>query len=186
MQNQNQTLERDDTSSASRKSKKSRVIKLVNHLLQTCLHLSKIKSRKIYDIIPIKIQLLSELKPHFYVHFYEILCDSQIIDKIWPPVTDEDHIHNTQAVIDSLSLDVLHEDLSYLTGEAVCKPHLTSVEYLLEILKSLHEWIDSEKNKMDFKENNNKIDRPKEDFQKIEKVYKLFLFYFVGYKLYIF
>ena len=55
-------------------------------------------------------------------------------------------MHNVQAVIDSLSLDVLHEDLTYLTSEAIVarKPDLTSVEYLLEILKSVDEWIRSQ------------------------------------------
>jgi centrosomal protein CEP95 len=74
-------------------------------------------------------------------------------------------VHNVQAVIDSLSMDVLHEDLSHLTGEAICgstkrslsarrqlaegqqppipKPDIVSIEYLLEILKCIHEWIES-------------------------------------------
>ena len=72
----------------------------------------------------------------------------------------EDEIHNVQAVIDSLSMDVLHEDLSHLTGEAICgaylnqnrnkenmsgssEPDLVSIEYLLDILRCIHEWISS-------------------------------------------
>lgn len=55
-------------------------------------------------------------------------------------------------------MDVLHEDLSHLTGEAICgaisdssqpdqfkriEPDLVSVEYLLDILRCIHEWITS-------------------------------------------
>ena len=52
-------------------------------------------------------------------------------------------------MIDSLSLDVLHEDLSHLTGESIYlavkakSSDLASVGYLLDILKCIHEWISS-------------------------------------------
>ena len=67
----------------------------------------------------------------------------------------EDEIHNIQAVIDSISMDLLHEDLSHLTGESMVfgaerKGHkkskradLVSIEYLLDIIRSLNEWISS-------------------------------------------
>ena len=57
-------------------------------------------------------------------------------------------------MIDSLSLDIIHEDLSHLTGEAICgnyesvstkngkkKIDYVSIEYLLDILISIQEWI---------------------------------------------
>lgn len=52
-------------------------------------------------------------------------------------------------------MDVLHEDLSHLTGEAICgaysrddgietvEPDYVSIEYLLDILRCIHEWISS-------------------------------------------
>jgi hypothetical protein len=60
-------------------------------------------------------------------------------------------------------MDVLHEDLSHLTGESICglypsgtqanaekrnhrvklKPDLVSIEYLLDILRCIHEWVSS-------------------------------------------
>lgn len=71
----------------------------------------------------------------------------------------EDEIHNIQAVIDSISMDLLHEDLSHLTGESMVHGYvgsnqqqkqrkkksadLVSIEYLLDIIRSLNEWISS-------------------------------------------
>ena len=67
-------------------------------------------------------------------------------DKKSPALSIDDQVHNVQAVIDSLSMDVLHEDLSHLTGEAICgvpEPDLVSIEYLLDILRCIHDWISS-------------------------------------------
>lgn len=119
--------------SSGRVSKRRRILNLANELLV-------ITGRPLIDS-------LWQIGPHMYVEFYEKICSMQLVDKKWPPSSDDDHVHNTQAVVDSLSLDVLHEDLSYLTGEAVCRPHWTSVEYLLEILKSVHEWINASSNR---------------------------------------
>ncbi len=74
----------------------------------------------------------------------------------------EDEIHNIQSVIDSISMDLLHEDLSHLTGESMVFGYnnnnnkgkksgrgggggadLVSIEYLLDIIRSLNEWISS-------------------------------------------
>lgn len=129
-------------SQLQRQSMKKRIISLVNELISLFVNTSYPNG----ELIPPSIRSISELKPQVYVYLYEKICNSELIDKIWPPRDADDHVHNTQAVIDSLSLDVLHEDLSYLNGEMVCKPHLTSVEYLLEILKSVHDWINSMQN----------------------------------------
>lgn len=86
------------------------------------------------------------------------------LDKILPASGHDDEVHNIQAIIDSLSLDILHEDLSYLTGEAIYsaikhskhskkskkssshhKRHdLSSVEYLLDLFVGLNEWLASQ------------------------------------------
>ena len=63
----------------------------------------------------------------------------------------DDEIHNIQLVINSLSHDILHEDLSHLTGESICsaiysnkiKPDYVSIEYLLDIFRCIHDWIAS-------------------------------------------
>lgn len=152
--------------------KKSLIVQLVNKLLQICTQLHK-PLKYPQPCIPTEINLLSELKPNFYIYFYENICGSEVIDKKWPAVTIDDHIHNTQAVIDSLSLDVLHEDLSYLTGEAVCKPHFTSVKYLLEILHSVHEWIQAAK--IDKTASNSEKSLDSKDCAQVEMVKKFFV-----------
>ena len=58
----------------------------------------------------------------------------------------EDEIHNVQAVIDSISLDILHEDLSHITGESVMNKDIVSIEYLLDILISIQEWLKGNSN----------------------------------------
>lgn len=124
-------------------SKKERIVTLANELLRIC---SPPKYPAPVEFqIPTRITSTRHLNSSaLYIYFYENICDVELIDKKWPPKSIEHEIENVQAVIDSLSLDVLHEDLTYLTGEAICKPDLTSIEYLLEILKSVHEWITSQ------------------------------------------
>ena len=59
----------------------------------------------------------------------------------------ENEIHNIQAIIDSLSLDILFEDLSHITGESIHKCaeknastfDLENLSYLLEILVKIQE-----------------------------------------------
>lgn len=120
-------------------SRKDQIIQLGNELLYICR-----PPKYPQDSIPVRIESIRRnLKANLYVYFYENICNAALIDKKWPSTSNEDDVHNTQAVIDSLSLDVLHEDLSYLTGEAICKPNFTQVEYLLEIFRHAHEWISS-------------------------------------------
>ncbi len=138
------------------------IIKLANDLLQIC------EAPQSSENVPSRITSLSQLNSHVIVFMYENICNTQLIDKKSCINSLEDEIHNVQAVIDSLSLDVLHEDLSHLTGEAICgvarisintdyseidnekeaelkriEPDLVSIEYLLDILKCIHEWITS-------------------------------------------
>lgn len=135
---------------------KKNIIHLANELLDICRSKpysdsSKVlKNKPLIDSIPDKIRSLRQLKSNVFIYFYEIICDAELVDKKWPAVSIDDEVHNIQAVIDSLSLDILHEDLSYLTGESILglnsvnnKPDLTSIEYLLDILRCVHEWISS-------------------------------------------
>lgn len=66
-------------------------------------------------------------------------------DKKWPSSASEDDLHNIQAIIDSLSMDILHQDISHIQAQAICsnKPDLLSLEYLLDIMRSIQEWISS-------------------------------------------
>ena len=127
------------------------ILKLANELLEICHNDQDVNSQT----MPRRIYAIDQLKSSLYVHIYENICNTELIDKRWPTHSIEEEIHNVQAVIDSLSMDVLHEDLSHLTGEAICgafskedcvqtmEPDYVSIEYLLDILRCIHEWISS-------------------------------------------
>ncbi|CAF0804435.1 unnamed protein product [Brachionus calyciflorus] len=126
---------------------KERIINSVNELLKTC---KSDPNQSISSIsIPNEITCIKQIKSNLFVYFYEQICSTELIDKKWPCKNQEDEIHNLQSVIDSLSLDVLHEDLSHLTAESILglgsnnRRDLTSLEYLLDILKTTQEWITS-------------------------------------------
>ena len=66
--------------------------------------------------------------------------------------TINDEIYNVQLIIDSLSNEILQEDLSHLNSKAICQEisnsneSLNTLEFLIDILKSIHEWISSRMN----------------------------------------
>lgn len=135
------------TEKSSSKSVKHRILKLTNDLIKTCK--SDPNATKSTIQIPDEITSIKQLKSSVFVFFYEQICSTELIDKKWPCKTQQDEIHNLQSVIDSLSLDVLHEDLSHLTAESILglgsnkKRDYLSLEYLLDILKTTHEWVTS-------------------------------------------
>jgi hypothetical protein len=137
-------------------STKHRILGLANELLSICnadpnnkRHLfGNLDTSSARMHIPSRLVSTRQLTSTVFVYFFESICDSELVDKKWPPRCLEDEIHNIQSVIDSISLDILHEDLSHLTGEAICgsaesRPDLVSIEYLLDILRCIHEWIAS-------------------------------------------
>ena len=77
-----------------------------------------------------------------YIKFivYYIICAS-IPGVIRRPVTREDEIYNVQCVVDSLAADVLHCDLSHITGGAVVDGDVVTIQYLLEILDGLVDYV---------------------------------------------
>ena len=131
---------------------KHRILKLANELLSICntdpnnkKHIFSSYQGMNNSRIPIPDKIIStkQLTSKLFVYFFESICDTELVDKKWPSKCTEDEIHNIQSVIDSLSLDILHEDLSHLTGEAICSNDPVSIEYLLDILRCIHEWISS-------------------------------------------
>jgi hypothetical protein len=91
-----------------------------------------------------KINDINDLKSDLFIELFEKICKTTLIDKR-VSLKYQDQVHNNQAIIDSLSFDILQEDLSYLTGEA-----LTSIEsnpkiceYFLEILISVNDWMNN-------------------------------------------
>jgi hypothetical protein len=147
-------------SSSSPLSTKQRILNLSNELLDLCnadpnnhrqifLNNSELAKRSLPLNSLDRITSVKQLNSTLYVYFFECICDTELVDKKWPPQCHEDEIHNVQTIIDTLSLDILHEDLSHLTGEAICgshpdaRPDIVSIEYLLDILRCIHEWISS-------------------------------------------
>ena len=126
---------------------KSKILGIANDLLKTCK--SNPNQSQLSISIPDEITSIRQLKSDLFVYFYENICSTELIDKKWPCKNQQDEIHNLQSVIDSLSLDVLHEDLSHLTAESILglgsnkKRDILSLQYLLDILKTTHEWITS-------------------------------------------
>jgi hypothetical protein len=159
-------------------SRKKHILRLANDLLDFCF-LEKNQKNK-----PKKLDNIEQLNSDLFVYFFENICGIELIgiesfiiilfssiffchfyfliDKKYPTISLEDEIHNVQAVIDSISLDVLHEDLSHLTGESICgmldsngvssnnsrnllKRDYVSIEYLLDIFRSIYDWIKSKK-----------------------------------------
>ena len=70
------------------------------------------------------------------------------------PITKEDEIHNVQLVVDHLGDKVLHCDLSHIDGRAVVEGDRVAMQYLLEILLGVMDYImggiDSEGSATDF------------------------------------
>lgn len=95
-----------------------------------------------------------DINSEIVVKIYEGVCATQLVDKITPIQSSEDEIHNIQAVIDSLSLDILHEDLSHINGEDVFNRELLAIENLFEIFTSIHEWVQSTLDAEDITSNN--------------------------------
>lgn len=63
------------------------------------------------------------------------------VDAVDNPLTIDDEIHNCQAVIDSLAMDVLNTSLSHITGQDIVAGDLTSIGDLLEVFSGLMEFM---------------------------------------------
>jgi len=57
------------------------------------------------------------------------------------PLTYEAEIHNCQAVIDSLAMDVLNTSLSHITGHDIVAGDRTALGDLLEVFSGLMEFM---------------------------------------------
>ncbi|CAF0804458.1 unnamed protein product [Brachionus calyciflorus] len=124
-------------------STRNRVIKTSNELLLTCQTNPEHSSN--VDNLPKYISSINQINSNLFIYFYECILGTPLLDKKYPAKSLDDEIHNVQSIIDSLSMDILHEDLSHIQANAICsnKPDLLSLEYLLDIMKSIQEWISS-------------------------------------------
>ncbi|XP_041473055.1 centrosomal protein of 95 kDa-like isoform X1 [Lytechinus variegatus] len=120
-------MPRSRNGSSESGSHKDGFVALANELFQK-FHIAPVRS-------------LSECEPSSFVTLYEGILGDRLKDIIQSPVTREDEIHNVQCVIDSLSRDVLHCDLSHITGQAIVDCDIVSIQYLLEILEGLVDYV---------------------------------------------
>ena len=57
------------------------------------------------------------------------------------PLTIEDEMHNCQAVIDSLAMDILNTSLSHITGQDIVAGDHSAIGDLLEVFSGLMEFM---------------------------------------------
>ncbi|NXR70227.1 CEP95 protein, partial [Rhadina sibilatrix] len=103
-------------------------VDVANDLLRTC-HVNQ------------HIKHLSECGADMFVRLYESILGEEVPDFIATPRSQEDDVHNVQAVIDSLALDYLQVSLSHITGENIVKGDKESIKNLLEIFDGLLEYL---------------------------------------------
>jgi hypothetical protein len=116
----------------------SKILKVTNELLEIC------QQQQPNPSVPKTIESLSDLHSNIFIYLYETICSIDLDDKIVNINTIDDEINNIQILINSLSTNILNEDLSYLNPRSICQPmlnDLNSIEYLLDIFKCIHEWI---------------------------------------------
>ncbi|XP_010153844.1 PREDICTED: centrosomal protein of 95 kDa, partial [Eurypyga helias] len=106
-------------------------VDVANDLLRSC-HINQ------------HIKHLSECGADVFVPLYESILGEKVPDFIATPRSQEDDVHNVQAVIDSLALDYLQVSLSHITGENIVKGDRASIRNLLEVFDGLLEYLTEE------------------------------------------
>ncbi|XP_022092702.1 centrosomal protein of 95 kDa-like isoform X2 [Acanthaster planci] len=84
---------------------------------------------------------LSECTSSVFVALCEGILGDPLKGVSYVPVTKEDEIHNVQLVVDHLADKVLHCDLSHISGRAVVEGNRVAIQYLLEILLGVMDYI---------------------------------------------
>ncbi|XP_033630003.1 centrosomal protein of 95 kDa-like isoform X1 [Asterias rubens] len=99
---------------------------------------------------------LSECTSSIFVALCEGILGDPLQGISYVPITKEDEIHNVQLVVDHLGDKVLHCDLSHIDGRAVVEGDRVAMQYLLEILLGVMDYImggiDSEGSATDFED----------------------------------
>ncbi|XP_068178229.1 centrosomal protein of 95 kDa-like isoform X2 [Antennarius striatus] len=94
----------------------------------------------------LRLRKITDCDANIFIALYENILGEKVPDYIAVPSSQEDDIHNVQAVIDSLSLDYLQISLSHITGENVVRGNRESIKNLLEIFDGLLEYLKEEMN----------------------------------------
>ncbi|KAH9494854.1 hypothetical protein Btru_015833 [Bulinus truncatus] len=104
------------------------VVNLANHLLAEFS-------------IPTRLEDVSDISASLFVVLYESLFSERLSGIVRQPFTKEDEIHNCQTVIDVLSSDVVHDNLSHIRGADIIAGNITSISNLLDIFQYLFEYV---------------------------------------------
>ncbi|XP_048466816.1 centrosomal protein of 95 kDa-like [Rhincodon typus] len=88
-----------------------------------------------------RVTKLCECDAGVFIALYEAILGEKVPDYIATPKSQEDDVHNVQAVIDSLALDYLQISLSHITGENIIQNDKESIRNLLEIFDGLLEYL---------------------------------------------
>ncbi|XP_043936816.1 centrosomal protein of 95 kDa [Protopterus annectens] len=91
--------------------------------------------------VNLRVKTVTECDASLFVALYEAILGEKVPDYIATPGSQEDDVHNVQAVIDSLALDYLQISLSHITGENVVRGDKESLQNLLEIFDGLFEYL---------------------------------------------
>ncbi|ELU06850.1 hypothetical protein CAPTEDRAFT_228536 [Capitella teleta] len=88
-----------------------------------------------------RVRCVEDITPSIFVLLFEGLCGEVLPDVKRHPRTREDAIHNSQVVIDTLSMDVLNTSLSHITGDAIVAGDHTAIANLLDVFSGLLEYM---------------------------------------------
>ncbi|CAL1279844.1 unnamed protein product [Larinioides sclopetarius] len=106
-----------------------------NSLEEKCLHL--VNKLIVHCKEPCsRVQCLREINCDLIVLLFESITNHTIPDLL-VCTSKEEEAHNVQAVIDTLSLDLLGISLSHITGEDVVAGNLVAICNLLEVLEGI-------------------------------------------------
>ncbi|XP_076309528.1 centrosomal protein of 95 kDa-like isoform X3 [Tachypleus tridentatus] len=106
-----------------------------NNLEEECLELANKLIVNCNVPLP-RVSCLGDIHPALFTELFLRNFDITIPELKMSPVTMEEEVHNVQAIIDTLSLDILNISLSHIVGEDIVARDVYSLKNFLEVLDS--------------------------------------------------
>ncbi|XP_013773703.1 uncharacterized protein LOC106458707, partial [Limulus polyphemus] len=106
-----------------------------NNLEEECLELANKLIINCNVPIP-RVSCLGDIHPALFTELFLRIFNITIPELKMNPDTTEEEVHNVQAIIDTLSLDILNISLSHIVGEDIVARDVYSVKNFLEVLDS--------------------------------------------------
>ncbi|PRD35001.1 UNVERIFIED_CONTAM: Cep95 [Trichonephila clavipes] len=116
-----------------------------NSLEEKCLDLANLLIRHCKRPYP-RVQCIRDINSDLIIWLFENITHCSIPDLLLCTNTEEE-AHNVQAVIDTLSLDLLGISLSHIVGEDIVAGNLVAICNLLEVLEGVTLYTSISKNK---------------------------------------